>query len=239
MYDTFPSLAGKTARNGGGTYCPRYFHARSAWGARLLRFALRMTTVHVSRIHIWENSVHVVAKEGDLKALPREFGVAGARLGERIRAHRQALAQRTVGWALFHELTSPAVVRTSTKPQERALLRVNASPRILPGCSAHRNCRVRASPKLDDPLIIVLSPVLVVYIRSGPHGTTYWLKTSTSKALSPLCPHCNLPGCRATRGEFAISFNGEAMPNVDAGTTEARKYFPVLFAELFHGLSIF
>ncbi|CAM9804686.1 unnamed protein product, partial [Scytosiphon promiscuus] len=27
--------------------------------------------------------------------------------------------------------------------------------------------------------------------------------------------------CRATRGEFAISFNGETMPNIDAGMNEA------------------
>lgn len=30
----------------------------------------------------------------------------------------------------------------------------------------------------------------------------------------------NFAARRATRGEFAISFNGETIPNVDAGTTE-------------------
>lgn len=28
---------------------------------------------------------------------------------------------------------------------------------------------------------------------------------------------------RASRGEFAISFNGETMPNIDAGTSEASR----------------
>ena len=32
---------------------------------------------------------------------------------------------------------------------------------------------------------------------------------------------------RASRGEFAISFNGETMPNIDAGTSEASMNIPL------------